>query len=123
MGAVIWSHGRSVETEDWTAPTPPYIAGLRDHGWDAFRFNRMRAEDTLPNSARALVEQVTRLKQRGYARIVLAGQSFGGFLALMAADATDAVDAVIVTAPAAYGTYSESSGTWRNNATMLYPLL
>jgi dienelactone hydrolase len=123
LGAVIWSHGRSVDSEDSTAPTPPYIVILRDGGWDAFRFNRMRDSDTLNNSAHGLVEEVHRLKQEGYRQVALAGQSYGGFLALMAADATAEVDAVIVTAPAAYGSFSEFYDSWRNNATRLYPLL
>jgi hypothetical protein len=54
LGAVIWSHGRSVDSEDSTAPTPPYMAILREGGWDAFRFNRLRASDTLNNSAHGL---------------------------------------------------------------------
>jgi dienelactone hydrolase len=122
-GAVIWSHGRSVDSEDSTAPTPPYMATLQQGGWDAFRFNRMRTADTLANSAQGLVEEVHRLRQRGYRQVALTGQSFGGFLALMAADASDEVDAVIVTAPAAYGSFSEYYDSWRNNATKLYPLL
>ena len=122
-GAVIWSHGRSVDSEDSKAPTPPYMAALRDGGWDTFRFNRMRDSDTLANSARGLVEEVHRLKQQGYRQVALTGQSFGGFLELMAADASDEVDAVIATAPAAYGSFSEYYDSWRNNATKLYPLL
>lgn len=122
-GAVIWSHGRSVDSEDSTAPTPPYMATLRDGGWDTFRFNRMRDSDTLANSARGLVDEVRRLKQQGYRQVALTGQSFGGFLELMAADASDEVDAVIATAPAAYGSFSEYYDSWRNNATKLYPLL
>ena len=55
--------------------------------------------------------------------MALAGQSFGGFLALMAADASPEVDAVIATAPAAYGSFSDYYGSWRSNATKLYPLL
>lgn len=122
-GAVIWSHGRSVDTEDSTAPTPPYMVALRDGGWDTFRFNRMRASDTLTASAQALSEQVEALKQSGYRQVALAGQSFGGFLALMAADESDAVDAVIATAPAAFGDYANFYGSWRQNARRLYPLL
>jgi pimeloyl-ACP methyl ester carboxylesterase len=122
-GAVIWSHGRSVDSEDSTAPTPPYMATLEQGGWDTFRFNRMRVADTLANSAQGLAEEVHRLKMEGYRQVALTGQSFGGFLALMAADASDEVDAVVVTAPAAYGSFSEYYDSWRNNATKLYPLL
>ncbi|HZB93548.1 MAG TPA: hypothetical protein VE397_19020 [Stellaceae bacterium] len=121
-GAVIWSHGRSVDSEDSTAPTPPYMAALKAGGWDTFRFNRMRVADTLENSAEGLVEVVRRLKQEGYRQVALTGQSFGGFIALMAADASNQVDSVVVTAPAAYGSFSDYYGSWRNNATKLYPL-
>jgi dienelactone hydrolase len=122
-GAVVWSHGRSIEAEDSQAPTPPYLAALRDGGWDTFRFNRMRGSDTLEGSAIGLAEQVHRLKQQGYRKVALAGQSFGAFLAIMAADASDEVDAVIATAPAAYGSFSDFYDSWRSNATKLYPLL
>ena len=54
---------------------------------------------------------------------MLAGQSFGAFLALMAADDSTAVDAVVATAPAAFGDFQEYYNTWRLNATRLYPLL
>jgi dienelactone hydrolase len=123
LGAVIWSHGRSVNSEDSTAPIPPYMTTLRDGGWDTFRFNRLRANDTLGNSTQGLIEEVRRLKQEGYRQVALTGQSFGAFIALMAADASDDVDAVVVTAPAAYGSFSEYYGSWLNNATRLYPLL
>ena len=123
LGAVIWSHGRSVNSEDSTAPIPPYMTTLRDGGWDTFRFNRLRANDTLANSTQGLIEEVRRLKQEGYRQVALTGQSFGAFIALMAADASDDVDAVVVTAPAAYGSFSEYYGSWLNNATRLYPLL
>jgi pimeloyl-ACP methyl ester carboxylesterase len=122
-GAVVWSHGRSVNSEDSRSPTPPYLATLRQAGWDTFRFNRMRDSDYLQDSARELVRRVDELKQRGYRRIVLAGQSYGAFLSLMAADASDDVHAVIATAPAAYGSFADFYDSWRSNATQLYPLL
>jgi dienelactone hydrolase len=122
-GAVIWSHGRSVDSEDCEAQTPPYIAELDDARWDAFRFNRRRAYDTLGLSTRKLTAEVHRLKLEGYRQVALAGQSFGAFLSLMAADASDEVDAVIATAPAAYGSSTDFQESWRLNATKLYPLL
>lgn len=122
-GVLVWSHGRSVDAEDWKSPTPPYLRILRDSGWDVLRFDRLRKDDTLSGSSRVLAGLATQLKQRGYRRVVLAGQSFGAFLSLMAADDTDDVDAVVATAPAAFGDFEDYYDSWRLNATRLYPLL
>jgi pimeloyl-ACP methyl ester carboxylesterase len=123
MGVVVWSHGRSLDAEDSKSPTPPYLRVLRDSGWDVLRFDRLRDGDTLSGSAHRLVGIAAQLKHQGYQRIVLAGQSFGAFLALMAADDSDDVDAVVATAPAAFGDFDEFYDTWRLNATRLYPVL
>jgi dienelactone hydrolase len=123
MGAVVWNHGRSINTEDADSPSPPYLRVLREAGWDVFRLNRSRDGDTLTASTHRLVDQVAQLKQKGYRRIALAGQSFGAFLALMAADASEDVDAVVATAPAAFGNFDEFYDSWRLNSTRLYPLL
>src|SRR5207247_8181564 len=58
-----------------------------------------------------------------YKHVTLPGQSFGAFLALMAADASAEVYAVIATAPAAYGSFDDFYDSWRLNATKLDPLL
>ncbi len=122
-GAVVWSHGRSIEFEDSTAPTPLYMKELREAGWDVYRLDRMRVSDTLPNSSRALAEQTDQLKQRGYQRVVLTGQSFGAFISLLAAGQTNQVDAVIGTAPAAFGNFSDAYDSYRDNASRLWPIL
>lgn len=122
-GVVIWNHGRSITTEDSESPTPPYLRVMQDAGWDVLRMNRLRAEDSLTDSTRALVERVTQLRKSGYRHVLLAGQSFGAFLALMAADQSDEVDAVVATAPAAFGNFEDFYDSWRLNATRLYPLL
>ena len=122
-GVVVWSHGRSLDGEDWKSPTPAYLRALRDDGWEVMRFDRLSHGDTLSDSSRRLVEYAGSLKHKGYKQVVLAGQSFGAFLALMAADASPDVDAVIATAPAAYGDFGDFYDSWRLNATRLYPLL
>jgi len=122
-GVVVWSHGRSINAEDSQSPTPSYLRALRDNGWDVMRFNRASHGDTLTDSTRHLVEHVSELKHKGYKQVLLAGQSFGAFLALMAADASPEVDAVIATAPAAYGSFDDFYDSYRLNATKLYPLL
>jgi hypothetical protein len=118
QGAVIWSHGRSLLKECSLAPTPEYIGVFRAAGWDTFRLNRPRITDTLPASGAALAEAAETLR-----RVVLAGQSFGAFISLIAAGRGDAVDAVIGTAPAAYGSAESNPGGFLQNASGLYDLL
>lgn len=122
-GAVVWSHGRSVEVEDSNAPTPHIMKVLREAGWDVYRLDRMRVSDTLSNSARALAGHADRLKERGYRRVVLTGQSFGAFISLIAAGQTDRIDAVVGTAPAAFGSFTEAYDSYRDNAAQLWPIL
>lgn len=122
-GAVVWSHGRSIESEDSEAPTPLYMKSLRLAGWDVYRLDRMRVSDTLTNSARALAGHAERLRARGYRSVSLTGQSFGAFISLLAAGQTDAVDSVVGTAPAAFGNFIEAYDSFRENATRLWPIL
>jgi pimeloyl-ACP methyl ester carboxylesterase len=122
-GVVVWSHGRSINSEDYKSPTPIYLEALRNDGWDVLRFDRLSRGDTLTASSKRLAEYAADLKRQGYRQVVLAGQSFGGFLSIMAADDSTNVDAVIATAPAAYGNFDEFYDSWRLNATKLYPLL
>jgi pimeloyl-ACP methyl ester carboxylesterase len=122
-GAVIWSHGRSSQTECARTATPDYIEAFGNAGWDTFRLNRPRSIDNLTDSGLALANAADALKQRGYRRIVLAGQSFGAFLSLIAAGRSEAVDAVIGTSPAAHGSAYSNPAGYELNATKLYELL
>jgi pimeloyl-ACP methyl ester carboxylesterase len=122
-GVVVWSHGRSINAEDSQSPTPAYLSALREDGWDVMRFDRLSRGDTLTDSTKRLTEYTAQLKHNGYKQVLLAGQSFGAFLSLMAADASSEVDAVIATAPAAYGSFDDFYDSWRLNATKLYPLI
>jgi hypothetical protein len=122
-GVVVWSHGRSAFSEDSDSPAPPYLLAFRAAGFDVLRFDRLRDADTLEDGGDRLAREAEALAAAGYRRVVLAGQSFGGFLSLIAAGRTDAVDAVIATAPAAYGSFHDAHGTWLHNAHQLWPLL
>ena len=122
-GVIVWSHGRSINTEDSESPSPAYLTALREDGWDVMRFDRMSQGDTLSDSTKRLVEYTAQLKHDGYKQVILSGQSFGAFLSLMAADSSSDVDGVIATAPAAYGSFDDFYDSWRLNATRLYPLL
>lgn len=122
-GVIIWSHGRSINAEDSKSPTPEYLLVLQSDGWDVMRFNRKTLGDTLIDSSAQLVKKSIELKRQGYKQVVLAGQSFGAWISLMAADHSTNVDAVIATSPAAYGSFDDFYDSWRLNAIKLYPLL
>jgi len=120
-GVVIYSHGLAREGDPIDA-TPYVVDDLRDAGWDVVRFLRNRSEDSLDASIPALAEAVGKLRADGYKRVVLVGQSFGGWISLAAARRDAAVDAVVALAPAAFGSRDESPATWEENAAQLYPL-
>ena len=105
-GAVIWNHGMNFlyGAEGAEAPVPVFLTLLRDAGWDVFRLLRPRIGEEPRRSAAALAATAARLKQQGYRRIVLAGQSAGAWLSLMAAGESNDIHAVIADAPAYYGT-------------------
>ncbi len=102
-GAVIWNHAGDAPRS--TDPAPAiFVEVLREAGYDVFRLERPPEGDTIRASTLALVDAGKGLRARGYARIVLAGQSAGGWIAIAAqATAPDLADAVVATAPAAYG--------------------
>src|SRR5260221_5980342 len=49
-GAVIWSHGRSADAEDSGAPTPPFIAWLRNGGGETVPLQLLPAHETFGQS-------------------------------------------------------------------------
>lgn len=107
LGAVIWNHaGESPRQAD---PAPAvFVRLLRDAGYDVFRLERPPEGDTINVSTRALIRAARDLRAEGYARIVLAGQSAGAWIALAGVAAVpDLAEAVIATAPAAYGKVSD----------------
>lgn len=122
-GALVWSHGINPAggSEARLAPTAAFVARFVDDGWDVFRFNRERKAEEPQRTATALVHYVRELKRLGYRRIVLAGQSAGGWISLMAAGQSLDVDLVIANAPAYYGTLLDGGNFYfRMNASVLY---
>ena len=122
-GALIWSHGINsiLGKEDAESPTPLFVTLFRDSGWDVFRLNRPRMSEEPRGTADELVRRVHNLKQQGYAKVVLAGQSRGAWISLMAAGQSDEIHAVIANAPAYDGTSAGSASMkFQKNAVVLY---
>ncbi len=106
QGAFVWSHGAGgIYLTDNSTFGPPLIAHLmRDKGWDTFAFKRTQAAQAPLQGSRELVRQVAELKAKGYRKIVLAGQSAGAWISVIAAGSSPDVYAVIALSPAHYGT-------------------
>lgn len=104
-GVVLWSHGYGGPTADRRGtPVPGAVAMLNDAGWDVVRFDRDPAEDTLATTLPAMLRALPLLREAGYRRIVLAGQSRGGWQSIMAAaERPDLVHAVLAFAPGSHG--------------------
>ncbi|MEO3471088.1 hypothetical protein AAFN86_04410 [Roseomonas sp. CAU 1739] len=104
-GAVVWSHGYGGPAADQRQRNVPgAMALLNDAGWDVLRFDRDPAEDDLPAALGTLRRGLPLLREAGYRRIVLAGQSRGGWQSIMAAaERPEWVHAAIAIAPAAHG--------------------
>jgi pimeloyl-ACP methyl ester carboxylesterase len=104
QGIIIWNHGIHQTTEQWRTPVPPVFRLLQVRGWDVITIKRHNLGETstersLYRAVERTLEQVRHEQQQGYGKIVLAGQSFGGYITLDAAEQSANVFAVIAMAP------------------------
>ncbi|MCA3260432.1 MAG: alpha/beta hydrolase [Telmatospirillum sp.] len=104
LGIVIWNHGLSGNNDQARFPPPTYMRSLHAAGWDVIRIKRDGLSEGggwttggLRHVART-VEEVQRAKAQGYARVILAGQSYGGSITLETARRIE-VYAIIPSAP------------------------
>jgi pimeloyl-ACP methyl ester carboxylesterase len=104
-GVLVWGHGYGGPgTDNRNRPAPGLVAALNDAGWDVLRFDRHPGDDALTAALPRLISGLPALRAAGYRRILLGGQSRGGWQAILAGSETPAlVEAVIATAPAAHG--------------------
>jgi len=109
-GAVIWGHGYGGADEDQRGlALPGLLSPLNEAGFDIFRFDRHPGDDSLFVTLPRLVRALPELREAGYRRIVLGGQSRGAWQALLAAaERPELVDTVLAAAPAAHGERPES---------------
>jgi len=112
-GIVIWNHGRDANATA-TPIAPPAAWELARSGWDVYSQHRLGTHDVTQVTLRIIGAGVDRAKALGYRRVVLMGQSAGGFMGLGEATRRSDVSAVIALAPAAFGTPG-SPMDWRRN--------
>jgi hypothetical protein len=103
-GVVIWSHGMAIGADNTQGRLEGYVNRFDAAGWDVYRFNRVSMAASLGSTeARELVEATAALRQAGYARVVLAGESHGAWMSLAAVAQGAKVDSVIASVPAIHG--------------------
>jgi pimeloyl-ACP methyl ester carboxylesterase len=99
-GLVVWSHGYRSGADATGNPPQPHVG--RFSGYDLYRFDREWIRDW-PGDATALADAVRQAKSMGYKRVVLAGQSAGGWASLAATMRGAPADGVIAVASAHHG--------------------
>jgi pimeloyl-ACP methyl ester carboxylesterase len=115
-GLLIYLHGRGAPDVDKLPVLEIFVAMAKLANWDILKINRMpyvdvKSEDDHLLSFVAL--EVARARQDGYRRVVVAGGSRGGWLALLSAT-LDGVDGVIGLAPGTIG-LEEASLEWQRD--------
>ena len=112
-GAYVWAHGRSPGGADSRGSQPqPHVRAFNNAGYDVIRFDRDPVTDETEAGAAWMRQALAELRRRGYARIVVGGQSRGAWNALQSLAEPGLADAVIAIAPAAHGPRGSPAQAW-----------
>lgn len=103
-GLVIWNHGISGTEVQYKAPPALAMRLLHARGWDIIKLNRNNLGETsrdlsLARASERNEAEIRAQLARGYRKVVLAGQSFGGYIALETAAGSRDVFGVVAMAP------------------------
>jgi pimeloyl-ACP methyl ester carboxylesterase len=101
-GLIVWSHGYRSGSDSTSSAPQPWIGRFTASGYDLYRFDREWIRNW-PGDATQLVDAVRQAKAMGYRRVVLAGQSAGGWVSLAATMRGAPVDGVIAISAAHHG--------------------
>lgn len=124
QGVIIWNHGISGTNPSWRAPAPPAFRMLQARGWDVLMLKRHNLAETMPGgpltrSVERTLQEVAVQRKLGYRKVVLAGQSFGGYVALEAIDNAPGIFAAVAFAPGV----RSSSAAARSDPTTIEQIL
>lgn len=112
-GVYVWAHGRSPGGADSRGSQPqPHVRAFNNAGYDVIRFDRDPATDETEAGAAWMRQALAELRRRGYARVVVGGQSRGAWNALQSLSEPGLADAVIAIAPAAHGPRGSPAHAW-----------
>ena len=103
-GVVIWNHGIHGTVAQHAAPVPPVLRLLQARGWDVVKIARNNlgettGEQSLYRAVGRTQEEIAARRREGYGKVILAGQSFGGYITLDTAESSKDVYGVVAMAP------------------------
>jgi pimeloyl-ACP methyl ester carboxylesterase len=101
-GLIVWSHGYMLGVDATVSAPQGQVGPFTVAGYDLYRFDRQYIRDW-PGDATALADAVKQAKAMGYRRVILAGQSAGGWVSLAATMRGAPVDGVISVSAAHHG--------------------
>jgi hypothetical protein len=100
-GLYVWSHGKSPAGQDLSGDQPQsYVRAFNNAGFDVVRFARAPAGDYADNAEGWLRRALPKLRALGWRRLVVGGQSRGGWNSLQMLDTPGLADDVIAVSPA-----------------------
>ena len=108
-GVYVWAHGLGMMNgagalADARGNQPqPHVRAFNNAGFDVVRFDRDPNSDNRDRAAGWLEDSLADLRRRGYKRVVVGGQSRGGWNALQMLAHAGLADAVVAVSPAAHG--------------------
>lgn len=90
LGLILWSHGVDGNKDAYKSGPPPFIRRLaRAGGWDVLKINRnpLYERGWVASGGKHVDDLVQRARAangQGYAKVIAAGQSFGGVISIEA---------------------------------------
>lgn len=109
VGVFVWGHGLGSlngygALNDARGSQPQtYVRAFNNAGFDVVRFERDPNSDSRDRAAGWLEDSLADLRRRGYRKIVVGGQSRGGWNSLQMLAHAGLADAVVAVSPAAHG--------------------
>ena len=108
-GVLVFAHGKEALTDMRGRQPHSWTRHFNNAGFDIWRFDREPNADSARRAATWLRDDLVALRQRGYRQVIVAGQSRGGWNALMVLNRPGLADVAIAIAAAAHGRPSEEN--------------
>jgi pimeloyl-ACP methyl ester carboxylesterase len=106
-GVLVFGHGKEALQDLRGRQPQSWTRHFNNAGFDVWRFDREPNADSARRAAAWLRAGLAELRRRGYRQVVVAGQSRGGWNALMVLNRPGLADVAIAIAAAAHGRLSE----------------